>query len=239
MLNLGQVVWSENTYREFIDSLKKQKDDGFIDFSKKLIYSKREFMGIRTPIIKSYAKDIAKGNKERFIKFSKKDYYEEVLLRGFIIANIHSDYEYILPMINEYIDDIDNWSLCDLFCSSLKVVKKYPDKFWEYIQECLSSKNPWRIRFAVVLMLDYYIVPQYIKQVLDLCDNIHCDDYYVKMAVAWLISVSYVKFKDLTIEYLKNSHLDNFTYNKAIRKIVESRRVAENEKKNIKKFIRK
>lgn len=239
MVDLEKIVWNEDTYKKFIDDLKKQKDDAFIDFSKKLICSKREFIGIRTPIVKIYAKDISKGDKEGFIKFSKKDYYEEILLRGFVIANTRSGYEYILPMIDEYIDDIDNWSLCDLFCSSLKIVRKYPDEFWRYVLGCLDSQSPWRIRFAVVLMLDYYIVPQYIKKVLSLCDNIRYDDYYVKMAVAWLISVSYVKFRDLTIEYLKDSHLDNFTYNRAIRKIIESRRVSESEKKNIKRFIRK
>ena len=56
--------------------------------------------------------------------------------------------------------------------------------------------------------------------------------YYVNMAVAWGISVCFVKFPEITMEFLKNNELDNFTYNKALQKIIESNRV-DAEVKNI------
>ena len=62
--------------------------------------------------------------------------------------------------------------------------------------------------------------------------------YYEKMAIAWLISVMNVKYKDKTKEFLKNNNLDDFTYNKALQKIIESNRVSKEEKEQIKKLKR-
>ena len=59
------------------------------------------------------------------------------------------------------------------------------------------------------------------------------------MAIAWLLSVSFIKQKDKTIKYLKNNKLDNFTHNKAIQKIIESYRVTKEEKEFIKTLKRK
>ena len=59
------------------------------------------------------------------------------------------------------------------------------------------------------------------------------------MAVAWLISIAYVKQKEKTLEYLKNNQLDDFTHNKAIQKIIESYRVSQKEKEFIKTLKRK
>ena len=59
------------------------------------------------------------------------------------------------------------------------------------------------------------------------------------MAVAWAISMAYVKFSEKTWEFLQNNHLDDFTYNKALQKMVESYRVDNETKEKIKKMKRK
>jgi len=33
-------------------------------------------------------------------------------------------------------------------------------------------------------------------------DSIRHDEYYVKIAVAWAISICYIKFEELTLDYL-------------------------------------
>ncbi len=59
------------------------------------------------------------------------------------------------------------------------------------------------------------------------------------MAVAWTISICYIKFPKQTMEYLKNNTLDNFTYNKALQKITESLRIDKETKTIIKSMKRK
>ena len=88
------------------------------------------------------------------------------------------------------------------------------------------------------MMLDYFIDDKYIDDVLNILDNIKHDGYYVKMAVAWTISVAFVKFQDKTMKYLKKNNLDDWTYNKSLQKICESLRVSKETKKAIKEMKR-
>jgi hypothetical protein len=54
------------------------------------------------------------------------------------------------------------------------------------------------------------------------------------MAVAWAVSLCFIKFEDITLKYLENCSLDDFTYNKALQKIIESNRVLKDKKVLIK-----
>lgn len=63
--------------------------------------------------------------------------------------------------------------------------------------------------------------------------------YYNDMAIAWLISVAYVKFKDKTFDFIKNCNLTDFTLNKSISKINDSFRVTRENKILLQNFIRK
>ncbi len=58
------------------------------------------------------------------------------------------------------------------------------------------------------------------------------------MAVAWAISMCYVKFEDITLEYLNNNNLDDFTYNKSLQKICESLKIDKERKVLIKSMKR-
>ena len=59
------------------------------------------------------------------------------------------------------------------------------------------------------------------------------------MSVSWLISMCYVKEKKITIKYLNSNKLNDFTYNKAIQKIIESKRVSNEEKDELRKKKRR
>lgn len=89
------------------------------------------------------------------------------------------------------------------------------------------------IRFAVVAFLDHFITEEYIEKILTILGNIKHDGYYVKMAVAWAVSVCYVKFPELTWELLAGDRLDDFTHQKSIQKIRESYRVTKEEKERL------
>ena len=74
------------------------------------------------------------------------------------------------------------------------------------------------------------IEEDYLDMIFGLCDKYNTNDYYVNMAVAWLISICYIKYPDITIKYIKNNKLDDFTHNKVIQKIRESYRVSREDK---------
>ena len=79
----------------------------------------------------------------------------------------------------------------------------------------------------------------YIKEIYKIIDNIKNEEYYVEMAIAWLVAEMYIKFPKETMKYLKNCKLNNFTYNKALQKARESYRVSDEEKEILNKMKRK
>jgi 3-methyladenine DNA glycosylase AlkD len=85
-------------------------------------------------------------------------------------------------------------------------------------------------------MLDYYMNDTYIEEILSWCDAIHHEGYYVKMAVAWLVSMCYVKYPERTDVYLQENKLDSFTQNKAIQKICDSYKVEKESKIRVKQY---
>ena len=139
------------------------------------------------------------------------------MLDGMLIALARMEPEERLEQVARFVPRMDNWAVCDTFCTSLKFCKKHPALVWEFIQPYLTSARVYDVRFAVVMMLA-------------LLDGVRHEDYYVGMAVAWAVSVCYVKFPALTLEYLRNSSLSDFTYNRALQKIIESLRVSREDK---------
>lgn len=119
--------------------------------------------------------------------------------------------------------------------SNLKIFRKNKEDGFKEIKKYLKNSNTWINRFGYVLLLNYYIDDKYIDKIFKLCEN-YKDEYYVKMSIAWLISMCYIKYKDKTMEYLNNNELDKWTYNKAIQKIIESNRVSKEEKEILKKM---
>jgi len=140
--------------------------------------------------------------------------------------------------IESFVPKIDNWAVCDVFCAGLKITKKYKEEMWDFIQKYVKSDKEFEIRFGIVMILDYYIEREYLKKDFEIFDFITSDAYYVQMAVAWAISVCLVKFYDETVIYLKKANLDNFTYNKAIQKAIESYRITDEQKTALRKMKR-
>ena len=99
--------------------------------------------------------------------------------------------------------------------------------------------RPFAVRFAVVMLLFYYIDAQHLPRVLALLEEVHSDEYYVKMAVAWAASMCYAAFPDETLPWLQAARLDEFTYRRTIRKICESHQVNAEQKSHLRALERR
>lgn len=162
------------------------------------------------------------------ISTEEPQYMEELMLYGVVIGMAKEKLEALFPYIERYVDRIDNWSLCDSFCCGLKQTKKQPELMWEFLRPYLRSEEEFKLRFGVVMLMNFYITPEYIEELLRIFDNIHHEGYYVKMAVAWALSVCLVKQWEKSFAYMSSSenHLDEFTYVKTIQKCRESFRLS-------------
>lgn len=214
-------------------------DDEYRRFQSNLCPGVEGIIGVRIPKLRELAKEIIRDDFRAYINDHREDYYEEKLLLGFVIASAKCDYEERIKYIEDFVPKIDNWAICDSFCCSLKFTKKNMSSVYTFLKNYLESDKEFELRFGIVMLLDYYIVEDYIDEVLSILDSIKHEAYYVKMAVAWAISICYIKFPQKTIALLKDNTLDDFTYNKALQKICESLRIDKETKLMIKSMKRK
>lgn len=214
-------------------------DEEYRKFSSSLIPNINNVMGVRLPELRKLAQKLARGNWRAYLQEAQNDYFEEIMLQGMVIGCVKTDIEESLRYVAEFVPKIDNWSVCDSFCSGLKFTRSNKSRVWEFLQPYLSSGDEYEIRFGVVMLLNYYIEEEYLQSVLQCLDRVRRNAYYVKMAVAWAVSICYVKLPGPTTEYLTDNSLDDFTYNKALQKITESLRVDKETKQRIRGMRRK
>lgn len=225
-----------NNIREKLFELQDKK---YKDFHSSLCPNINDIIGVRIPELRNIAKQIAKENPVEYLENVPKEYYEEKMLQGLVIGYMKSSLEEKQKYLDEFVPIIDNWAICDCCTSTYKFTNKYLTEMWNYIQKYLSSDKEFELRFAIVMLMDYYITDEYIDRVIKIYDNINNDAYYVKMAIAWALSVCYVKFPKKTMDFMQKNNLDDFTYNKALQKMIESYRVDENIKNELRKMKRK
>lgn len=230
--------WSLKDYQLLQNNLYENRDQKYRDFSKKLIFTEYAIIGVRTPILKKIAKEIAKTDILSYFKVSRDTSYEEILLQAFVISSIQ-DVSLAVQYFNLYIQKIDNWALCDSAVASLKIVKENKELFYLEIKKYLISENLFIVRVGLVLLLNYYIEKDYLDKIFYMVENLKREEYYINMAVAWLLSMCYIRFTKETLSYLKGSSLDLFTYNKTISKICDSYQVNSIEKEKLKKLRKK
>ncbi len=208
-------------------------------FTAALIPNITNLLGVRMPELRKMAKQIIATDWRAYLENADDDYFEEVMLQALVIGYIRTDPEEWLRHIAWFVPKINNWSVCDSFCGGLKLTKKEQERVWHFVQPYLVSELEYDIRFGVVMYLNYYMEEPYIHQVLASLDQVRHEGYYVKMAVAWAISIAYIKLPDITMRYLKDNTLDDFTYNKALQKITESTRIDPHTKQIIRGMKRK
>lgn len=233
---MKNIVWDKESYQEFLKYLYSLQDLKYRDFHSSLGINKKYLIGIRTPILKKIALDISKGDYNGFIKLNRHETYEEIIIHGLIIGYLKVDFNTVVALLEDYIPYIDNWALCDLVCSNLHIWNKNTKTGLTFIKKALKSKNQWYKRIGIVLLLDYYINDDYIDYILNTFETYHSDEYYVIMAIAWLLSICYIKYPDKTIKLLKKKVLKKEIQNKTIQKIRESNRVSKDIKQEILKW---
>ncbi len=235
-IKLIKEKWSKEEYVEFIEYLKSIQDKEYREFHSSLILnSKYDMIGIRLPIMRTIAKEIAKGNIEEFLKYAQNRFYEEVMIQGLVISHI-KDEKIFYKYFKKHIEKIDNWALCDSFCSSIKIVRKYEDKYFKEAMELALLDDEYLARVGLVLILDHFICLKNLDNIFKILNKIQSNKFYINMAEAWLVCEMYIKFPKKTEMFLKNNYLNKFTQNKAISKIKDSYRVSEEEKEKMNKY---
>lgn len=189
-------------------------------------------LGVRTPALRKLAKEL-KGcvGIDEFLAELPHEYYEENGLHGFIISEI-CDFDECIFRIERFLPYIDNWGTCD----SLRPAcfKKNTERLMPYIRKWLASEHEYTVRFAIEVLMVYFLDEHFEPEYLELVANVRREEYYVKMMVAWYFATALAKQWERAIFYIENGALDTWTHNKAIQKSRESYRITPEQKEYLK-----
>ena len=227
-----QEKFDKDKYQELINYLDSIKDVKYQEFHKKITVCEK-VIGVKAPELKRIAKEISKGDYNSFIENNISDTHELILIEGLMYGCLKIPFIDLIKYLDNYITKINSWAQVDSTVANLKIFLKEQKLGFKYAKKLIRNKNTFIKRFGIIILLDYYLHDEYIDKVLELVSKIKSNDYYVKMAISWLLSIAYIKYKERTLVYLVNIK-DDFIYNEAINKIIESRRINDEEKRFIK-----
>ncbi len=230
--------------KNILEELINMREENYKEFSKKLCPdTNKEILGIRVPALRKFAQKIIKDNTynwDEFVQNNNIKYFEDVMLQGLLVGYSNLEFEEKLKYMKLIIPRIDSWAMTDTIIPTLKVKEKDLEKYWKFILYYLYSDKEFEIRYAVISMLDYFIVDKYIDEVIKKLDEISHEGYYVKMAVAWTLAEIGIKYNNKAMIFLKeHNNLDKFTYNKTLQKMIESYRISKEQKDILRSMKRK
>ncbi len=235
---LTSIDWKSKkayqTYLELLKSLSKTESVEYHERHVKILNTKMPVYAISMANIRMIAKAIFKGDYFEFLKVSQKNSYEEITIEGLVIAQI-KNLDLQTRLLADWATKIDNWSSCDTVVSSLKWLKKSQNKskYFEHYKHICFDEREFVARFGIVCLMTNFLEEEYIDDILTVCKQVKHQGYYVKMAVAWLISFAFMKFKNRTYALLQEKCLDRFTQNKAISKCRDSFQVSAEDKEKL------
>ena len=223
-------------YPTLIALLEKNSDPKLQKFNQKLKSQVHQDYGVKIPILRSIAKRIIKEDPDSFLQWIQDNSQEEIILQGMVIALSDFPFEKKLALTEKHLNKVCNWACCDIFCGDFKPSKNELMKLHQFILPYLKSEDEFKCRFAIVMLMSYYIQENNIDSTLSYITQVTHEGYYVKMAIAWALSKIYVHYPQKVKMILINGKLDTFTHNKSIQKMIESYRISEEDKKILKKL---
>ena len=206
------------------------QDLKYRNFHSKLMpgIDKETIIGIRTPVLRKFAKEFAKTEAaEAFLKELPHQYYEENNLHMLLISDI-KDYERCLAEVKRFLPYINNWATCDI--PRPKCFAKNKAELLPVIKEWIASGDTYTIRYGIGTLMSFYLDEGFQMEDLDLAAGVRREEYYVKMMAAWYFATALAKQYDAALPYLRQRRLDRWTHNKTIQKAVESYRITPEQK---------
>ena len=232
-MNLIIDNWNNEEINSFDNYLYSLRREEKIDWTRNIVNTKMDLLAIILPDLKKMAKEIYKGNYISYLELMPHRYFESLITDAFLISLI-KDYKIQIKYINKLSKYIDSWSVTDTLKFS---IKNNEDVYLDYAKELLKSKEPYTRRIGVRILFSFVNLNDYVDQIFSIIDTLKGEDeYYVNMAVAWLLCELMIKQRDKTINYLKHHNLNKFTINKMISKCRDSYRVSNTDKEMLLKY---
>ena len=210
------------TYRDFHSKLMPETDKGTI-------------IGIRTPVLRKFAKEFAKTKEARvFLKVLPHQYYEENNLHMMLISGI-KDYGSCIEEVKRFLPYIDNWATCDF--PEPRCFRKNKEVLLKEIKSWISSGETYIVRYGIGMLMRLFLDDEdFLPEYPEMVAGLHSQEYYVNMMIAWYFATALAKQWEAIVPYIEQHRLSDWVYRKTIQKAVESYRITAEQKEYLKKF---
>lgn len=206
-------------------------EEKYRDFQSKLMPTvpKEKIIGIRTPLLRKFAKDFSKNPEAKvFIGNLPHEYYEENNLHAFLLEYIN-DFDVCAEEVTKFLPFVDNWATCDSM--SPKIFGENKEKLCGYIEKWLSAEDTYSVRFGIKMLMEHFLGEDFSAEYPERVAKIKSEEYYIRMMQAWYFATALAKQYDAVLPFIENKKLEKWTHNKAIQKAIESYRITEEQKK--------
>ena len=214
------------------DGLFALKDENYRRFHAKLIpdIPIDNIIGVRTPVLRKYAKEVAKLPEANiFLESLPHIYYEENNLHGALLSLLYpKDIIAFMEQLERFLPYVDNWATCDML--AVKVMKNHLDTFIEEVCRWMESDRTYTIRFGIGMLMRYYLEDEFRIEYPRKVAFVQSDEYYVNMMRAWYFATALAKQYDQILPFIEERKLDVWTHNKSIQKAIESYRITPEQK---------
>jgi 3-methyladenine DNA glycosylase AlkD len=221
------------------EELFKLQDKDYADFISRLTPGIHEdsIIGVRLPVLRKLAAFFYKDPEHlKFLEQLPHKYYNENLLHSILLSK-EKDYDICMKEVEDFLPYIDNWAVCDTL--SPKIFEKNKSELLIKVRNWVSSDRTYTCRFGIGMLMRHFLDRDFLPEYLSYPAEVHSDEYYVKMMVAWLYATALAKQWDETLPYIQSGKLDKWIHNKTIQKAVESFRIPDDRKELLKKFRQK
>ncbi len=219
-------------------TLFENADESYKNFHQSIVPTlpKERIIGVRVPVLRKIAKQLKKDESSKslaneFLQELPHEYYDEDMLHAIILSD-ERDFSTALERTREFLPYIDNWAVCDTFCP--KAFRKNKNALWQYIEKWLESKKTFTVRFGIVNAMRFFLDEDFSAEKMKKVLEVSNEDYYVRMAIAWYMSVALVKQWEVAIKVVEGKSLGAWVHNKSIQKSCESFRLSAEQKQYLK-----
>ena len=219
-----------------VSRLFEMRDEAYGALQVKLIPTapKDSFIGVRTPALRSFAKELYKsGVGEAFLSCLPHRYFDENQLHAFLISE-EKDFETCVNRVEAFLPYVDNWATCDQM--SPKVFKKHRQELLSFIKNWLASYHPYTVRFGIGMLMQHCLDDAFDPAYPAMVAKIHSEEYYVNMMIAWYFATALAKKYDAALPYLTDRRLSPWVHHKTIQKAAESYRISKEQKETLKQL---
>lgn len=214
------------TYDEMMDALRSSADPAYAAYQRKIVCDTGyPLLFVRMPELRKIVKAVKEDHKvlADACTFSC---YEEVMAVGLAVAGANAPLSERLLVLRPLVDRLDSWGLTDSIVPTLAVKPEELPIAWEFAVGCIRSDLEYVRRFGIVMLLHFFLIPEYLDAVVDIIVSVNDSRYYVQMACAWILAEMAVKACDRVLRVLAEGKLDLFVHSMTIRKIRESLRIS-------------